>query len=242
MTHAKIHGLTLAVLAASSLVAGSAMAQESSLSFNAGAVTEYRYRGISQSNLKPALQAGVDYADKSGFYLGAWASSIKWLPKSNMELDLYGGYKGELAPGLGYDLGVLRYQYIDSAFANTTEVYGAVTYGVVTAKYSHATTNLFGFGVDVNKSSKGSGYLDLSATLDLGNGLSLVPHVGRQTVKNIAGASYTDYALALNKDFGQGVSGSLSYISTDAERATYTGMQGRYLGGGRLVAGLKYTF
>lgn len=237
MTHAKIHGLTLAALAASTLMAGSALAQASSLSFNAGAVTDYRYRGVSQSNLKPALQGGVDYAHKSGFYIGAWASGIKWLPKSNMELDVYGGYKGELQPGLAYDVGVLRYQYIDSAFANTTEAYGALTYGMFTAKYSHATTNLFG-----TDNSKGSGYLDLSATIDLGNGLSLVPHVGRQLVKNNGAASYTDYALTLNKDLGQGLSASLAYIDLNKElKASFT-QPDKDMGKARLVAGVKYSF
>lgn len=237
MTSTHIHSIAFAALAASTLVAGSAMAQETTLSYNAGAVTEYRYRGISQSNLKPALQGGVDFAHKSGFYLGAWASGIKWLPKSNMELDLYGGYKGELQPGLGYDVGVLRYQYIDSAFANTTEVYGAVTYGVFTAKYSQSTTNLFG-----TDNSKGSGYLDVSATFDLGNGLSLVPHVGRQTVKNNSAVSYTDYALTLNKDLGNGLSASLAYIDTDKVlKASFTEPD-KDMGKARLVAGIKYTF
>lgn len=228
--------LAFSALALSAL-STTAMAAEDSLSFNAGAVTEYRYRGVSQSNLKPALQGGVDFAHKSGFYLGAWASGIKWLPKSNMELDLYGGYKGEIQPGLGYDLGVLRYQYIDSAFANTTEVYGALTYSVFTAKYSHSTTNLFG-----TDNSKGSGYLDLSATIDLGNGLSLVPHVGRQTVKHNGAASYTDYALSLNKDMGNGLSASLSYIDINKElKASFTEPD-KDMGKARLVAGIKYTF
>ena len=48
------------------------------LSFNVGAVTDYRYRGISQSRLDPALQGGADFAHKSGFYVGTWASTIKW--------------------------------------------------------------------------------------------------------------------------------------------------------------------
>ncbi|MBV8034499.1 MAG: hypothetical protein JOY88_05450, partial [Pelomonas sp.] len=47
------------------------------LSFNVGVVSEYRYRGISQTRLKPALQGGIDYADPSGFYIGSWASTIK---------------------------------------------------------------------------------------------------------------------------------------------------------------------
>ena len=63
-----------------------------------GVVTDYRYRGISQSRLKPALQGGVDFAHKSGFYLGTWASTIKWIKDAGgdapVELDLYGGYKG----------------------------------------------------------------------------------------------------------------------------------------------------
>ena len=78
--------VTPLMLAMSLAAAGSAFAQaaapaepESSLSFNAGAVNEYRYRGISQSRLQPALQGGADYADKSGFYVGAWGSSIKWV-------------------------------------------------------------------------------------------------------------------------------------------------------------------
>jgi uncharacterized protein (TIGR02001 family) len=71
--------LSILLAGASLLASSGAMAQaapESSLSYNAGVVTDYRYRGISQSRLKPAVQAGVDYADKSGFYVGAWLSLI----------------------------------------------------------------------------------------------------------------------------------------------------------------------
>src|SRR5438445_3066721 len=55
----------------------------SSLSYNVGVVTDYRYRGISQSARAPALQGGVDYADKSGWYVGTWASTIKWIKDSS---------------------------------------------------------------------------------------------------------------------------------------------------------------
>ena len=165
-------------LIASAIAALSGVAQaqsapaepESTLAFNAGAVSEYRYRGISQSRLQPALQGGVDYTDKSGFYVGAWASTIKWIKDAGgsapMELDLYGGYKGT-AGDVAYDVGFLRYEYSNNKLnpsANTNEIYGAVTYGLFTAKYSHATSNLFGFA-----NSKKSGYLDLSATVDLGD-------------------------------------------------------------------------
>ncbi len=221
------------------------------LSFNAGVVTDYRYRGISQSRLKPAAQGGLDFAHKSGFYLGAWASTIKWIedsggPDGKVELDLYGGYKGELAKGLAYDVGVLRYEYVGNtlsrstlasyANANTTEVYGALTAGVFTAKYSHSLTNLFG-----NINSKGSQYLDLSATFDLGDGWTLTPHVGRQLVNNSPTYHYTDYSLTVAKDLGKGLTASLMAVDTNAQVTPYT-WGGKYVGKSGVVAGIKYSF
>ncbi len=150
------------------------------LSFNAAVTSDYRYRGISQSRLNPAVSGGVDFAHKSGLYVGAWASSIKWIKdfggNAGMELDVYGGYKGAINDAVSYDVGVLGYIYPSNQLTpstNTTEIYGALTMGPVTAKYSHSTTNLFGLA-----GSKGSGYLDLSATFDLGGGWSVVPHLG----------------------------------------------------------------
>ena len=73
------------MLAMSLAVAGSALAQtapaapESTLSFNVGAVSEYRYRGYSQTRFEPAVQGGADYADKSGAYIGIWGSNIEWI-------------------------------------------------------------------------------------------------------------------------------------------------------------------
>lgn len=227
--------LALSALAASAFASGSALA-ENTLSYNIGAVSDYRYRGLSQTNLKPTAQAGLDFAHGSGLYVGAWASGIKWLADSSVELDIYGGYKGEITKGLGYDLGVLRYQYPGTSVANTTELYGAMTYGMFTAKYSQSTTNLFG-----TTNSKGSSYLDLSATIDLGNGLSLVPHVGRQMVKNNSDFSYNDYALSLTKDFGKGLSGTVSYVDV-SKNLVSSFTSSKNMGPARLVAGVKYTF
>ena len=244
--------LLLSTLAFSGAALAQAKAPEPdyTLSFNAGVVSDYRYRGISQSRLKPAAQGGVDFAHKSGFYLGAWGSTIKWIKDAgakdgSFELDLYGGYKGELAKGLAYDVGVLRYEYVGNklgavsgfADANTTEVYGALTYGIFTAKYSHSVTNLFG-----NVNSKNSTYIDLSANIDLGSGLTLTPHIGRQEVKNTAVASYTDYSLTLAKDFGGGVSGTVAVIGTDAEKSFYYTPAGKFTGKTAAVVGLKYSF
>jgi uncharacterized protein (TIGR02001 family) len=241
------HSLALTALVASAFSTGSVIAADT-LAFNASVVTDYRYRGISQSRLKPAVQAGVDYTMGSGFYVGAWGSSIKWIEDlgatdGSVELDIYGGYKATVGD-VTYDVGVLRYEYLGNKLgkvsgavnANTTELYGALTYGVFTAKYSNALTNTFG-----NANSKNSTYLDLSATFDLGNGLTLTPHAGRQVIKNGSPYSYTDYSLSLGKDLGKGLSASLMAVSTNAKKTSYTAMN-KYLGKDALVAGIKYTF
>ena len=96
--------LAVAAAAVSAVATPSpSQAADSPVAFNAGAVTDYRYRGISQTRLKPALQGGLDFT-AGGFYLGAWASTIKWVKDgggdANVEIDLYGGYKGEIAKDL----------------------------------------------------------------------------------------------------------------------------------------------
>jgi uncharacterized protein (TIGR02001 family) len=195
------------------------------MTFNAGAVTDYRYRGISQTRLKPALQAGADFAHKSGFYIGAWGSGIRWIKDAggdgSVEFDLYGGYKRTFG-AVAVDVGLLRYLYPHSALPvnpDTTEAYVAATWGPATLKYSHSTTNLFGFA-----NSKGSGYLDLGATFDLGAwGLSVTPHIGHQGVRRNSDFSYTDYSITLTKDFGKGLTASLAAVGTDSDR--YRGPQ-----------------
>ena len=235
--------IALALGSVSGLAQAQAAAPESSLSFNVGAVSDYRYRGISQSRLKPAVQGGFDYADKSGFYVGAWASGIKWIKDvggdASVEVDLYGGYKGTLGD-VSYDVGYLRYVYPSNKLAvsaDTSEVYGAVTMGPATLKYSHAVSNLFGF-----TDSKNSYYLDLSGTFDMGNGFSLVPHVGYQSVKNNGAFSYTDYSLTLGKDLGNGLSATAALVGTDADKAAYYTPAGKFTGKTGVVVGLKYAF
>jgi uncharacterized protein (TIGR02001 family) len=220
----------------------------SPLSFNVGLTSDYRYRGISQSRLKPAIQGGIDYALPAGFYIGAWASSIKWIKdaggNANAEIDLYGGYKGEITKDLTYDVGVLTYQYPSNELptsANTTEIYGALTYGPATLKYSHSVSNLFGFA-----DSKNSGYLDLSATFDVGSGVQLIPHLGYQRVAHNSDFSYTDYSLTVGKDFA-GFFVSAAVVGADTKsiggiKAYASPANGKDLGKAGLVVAVKKTF
>lgn len=234
----RISLVAAAVAVAASTLATPALASNS-LAFNVGAVTDYRYRGISQSRLKPALQGGLDYTAGS-FYVGAWGSTIQWIKdgggKADVEIDLYGGYKFELAKGTVLDLGVLTYQYPSNGLkpsANTTEVYGALTFGPVTAKYSQSTSNLFGFA-----GSKGSGYLDITGTFEVA-GITVTPHIGRQTVKKNSAYTYTDYSITLSKEMA-GVVWSAALIDTNTK--AYTGPGGKDLGKASVVLGAKYNF
>ena len=252
-------------LAALALTAGSAaMAQ---VSYNIGAVSDYRFRGIEQTSGQPSVQGGVDYAHSSGAYVGVWAASgIKWIKefngasKGDYEVDLYAGYKFDVK-GVGLDVGVITYQYPGNdsgeagtpgaglfSKADTTEVYIGATYGVATLKYSQSQGDFLG-----NLNSNGSRYWDLSATFDLGSGFTLVPHVGRQTIPNQSfgtkigdAADYTDYALTLTKDFGKGLTASVAAVGTDTKenefyQATQNGAN-RWLGKGGVLVGVKYTF
>ena len=94
----KLGSLLFIALAASSVVAQTkAPEPDYTLAYNIGVTTDYRFRGISQSRLDPAIQGGADFTHKSGLYLGFWASSIKWITdqpggNADAELDFYGGY------------------------------------------------------------------------------------------------------------------------------------------------------
>ena len=211
------------------------------LSFNLGVASDYRYRGISQTRLKPALQFGADYASPSGFYIGTWGSTIKWIKDgggdSNVEIDVYGGYKTEVTAGVTLDVGVLTYNYPSNKLnpsANTQELYAALTYGPVTAKYSHSVSNLFGFA-----DSKQSGYFEIAGTFDLGEGFTLTPHVGHQKVKNLSAASYTDYSVTINKDYA-GLTFGLTLVDTNTD--AYVGANGKDLGKSGVVLSVKKTF
>ena len=83
-----------------------------SVSGNVAVVSDYRFRGVSLSGGDFALQGGIDAAHDSGFYVGTWGSSIAGgTPYGELELDVYGGWTGEVASGVTVDVGLLYYLY-----------------------------------------------------------------------------------------------------------------------------------
>lgn len=235
---------------------GQPAADPLTITANVGLFSDYRFRGISQTGKKPAVQGGFDLTHQSGLYVGTWASNISWLSDSNpqisapLEWDLYGGYRGEIIKGLSFDVGALQYYYPGSYPASvvrphTFELYGQLGYGPFTLKYSHALTNLFG---DVNpttgQNTHNSGYLDLTGNFDLGYwGLTATAHIGRQFVRHWSQASYTDWKVGLSKDLGKGFSASIAYIDTNADKSIYQAANtGKELGKATVVVGVSRTF
>jgi len=221
------------------------MKPDNEVSFNTALTSDYRYRGISQTRLQAALQGGADYVhNSSGLYAGAWFSSIKWTKDAggggNLEADLYAGRRGEINKDISYDIGVLTYVYPSNGLAtdaNTTEIYGQLTYGPAYVKYSHAVTNLFGIA-----DSKNSGYLDLGANIDVATGLTLNIHAGRQQVKNNSASSYTDWKIGITKDFGV-LTGAVAVVGTNASETSYASpANGKFLGKTALVVSISKTF
>ncbi|KHK53617.1 signal peptide protein [Ralstonia sp. A12] len=226
------------------------------LTANLTLASQYRYRGIMQTNNKPAIQGGFDYAIPGGgvlpegFYIGNWNSSISWLSDSNssvsapIEMDFYGGYKTEIVKDVPIDVGVLQYYYPGSypdgfTRPHTTEGYAQIGYGPVTFKYSHAFSNLFG-----TPDSHHSQYFDLSGNFDTGFwGLTLNLHAGYQQVPHQAvRASYADWKVGVTKDFGSGWTASLAYIDTNASKAFYTNTRGNYMGKATALLSVTKTF
>jgi uncharacterized protein (TIGR02001 family) len=218
--HKSLIALAVAASFALPSLANAQSTSPHSLSGNMSLVSDYRFRGLSQTFEEPALQGGFDYSHSSGLYLGNWNSSISdtFFAGAPLEMDFYGGYKFPAGP-VGLDVGVLYYYYPGSDLDGTidnTELYVGASWKWLSAKYSHNVSDFFNA-----PDTKNSYYLDLAATFDLGNGWGMVGHVGRQKVKNISAADYTDYKIGVTKDLGGWLLGA-ALVDTNADEAAYT--------------------
>ena len=250
-----LNAVVLGALALPTFAMAADAVAEHTVTSNVALVSNYLYRGISQTGAGAAIQGGFDYAHVSGLYAGAWGSSISWLgdagvaTTAGLELDTYAGYKGAVSD-VSYDVGFLRYNYpgtyaVGAVKADTDEIYGAATYSIVTAKVSYALGDLFGLA-----KAKGSTYFELNAAYPFADtGITAGAHYGVQTVKGVnadlakaAGSdpTYTDYKLSVAKDFS-GYALGLAYSSTNAS-PFYTSLQGKKLGKGTAVLSLSRSF
>jgi uncharacterized protein (TIGR02001 family) len=201
----------LGALAAPSFVfaADAAPAPDLTVAYNVGLYSQYIFRGLTQTDRKPALQGGVDLTHSSGFYLGMWGSNISWLRDDyggspvydkggNLEIDIYGGYRYNFGDtGLGIDVGALQYWYpgskghipsdtsISNPEANTTEIYAAANYKWLQFKISDVVSKAaWGFGKygDGNgEKGRNTYYAEINANVPIGE------FIGGEAMKGVTG-------------------------------------------------------
>ena len=217
MTHASLKTLAVALVAA--IAAAVPVLASAQLSGNLALTTNNKFRGQDQDThkstaVKPAIQGGFDYAfGESGWYVGNWNSSVNWLPSNSIEMDFYGGYKFK-AGAFDMDLGGLLYAYPGNASGNTTELYGAATWGPLTAKYSHTVSQDY-FGWAGAKGGSGlrgrnTGYLSFAVAQEVAPNTTLKASVGftrfASDIKDTGVPNYMDFSVGGAYDFGGGLS------------------------------------
>jgi uncharacterized protein (TIGR02001 family) len=230
---------------------------------NAGLFSDYRFRGFTQTDYKPAFQGGFDFAHKSGFYLGNWNSNVEQLlyNGASLEMDFYGGYKTTFGD-FGLDVGLIYYYYpgthkvTPGLDAENFEAYIGGSWGPVSLKYFYSFTDFFGLHSDAfapgtvppGVDTKGSQYLDLTATFPLDGGWSVVGHVGWQKVENgtqlgLIDDNYFDYKLGVNYDIaGSGWIAGLAVVGTNESRFFTVGDLSEGAGRTRAVVSISKTF
>ncbi|MEH3108133.1 MAG: TorF family putative porin [Sphingomonas fennica] len=214
------------------------------VSGSAAIASDYRFRGVSQSDTKMAVQGGITVAHASGLYAGTWASSLSgWgtFGGANMELDLIGGYKVALARGATLDVGLTWYLYPGGAdetdfaepYVKLTGTAGpaTLTAGAAYAPKQQAIGKWYGTGADAARGVyTRPGARDDNLYL-WGDGAMAVPetpitakaHVGHSWGQNGLGPNatavsptgdYWDWSLGADVTFAP-LTLNVSYVDTD---------------------------
>jgi uncharacterized protein (TIGR02001 family) len=164
--------------------------------------SDYDFRGITQTAQDPAVQASLDYAHDSGWYVGAWASNVDFGDSVdvNYELDVYTGFTKTLENGLGYDVGLVYYTYPDESDFNYFEAYGSLSYGMFKGKLWYSPD----FGGDATSGNTPAYYVEGNVTVPLPNNFSVLGHVGYSAGDywDDADSEYFDYSVGVGYTAG----------------------------------------
>jgi uncharacterized protein (TIGR02001 family) len=212
---------------------------------NAELVSDYVFRGLTQSWGDAALQGGGDLSTKSGFAAGFWGSTISKniYPGALMELDLYGDYGASFNDDWSWTVGLHSYLYprgnLDQATPplasrgfNTLEANAALTWKWLTVTYNRSLTDYFGIDTEegYTGNSKGTVYLQLDAGVPVADGWTLGLHAAHTHIPtqlaaplttSAADPSYADYGASLKWQFAGHWSGTLGF--TRATNAAFYG-------------------
>lgn len=234
-----IHPCTAAALV---LMGCAGNAAAGNLTGNAEAVSDYVFRGLTQTWGGPAIQGGADYAAPDGLAAGFWVSNVSRnsYPGGGAEVDLYGSYGRAFSRDWSWRVGLHGYVYpgadLDHAKPplpprgfDTLEANVAVSWRWLTLTYNRALTDYFGADVaqGYRGDSLGTGYLQLDAALPLRGAWSLALHAGHTfytttlavPLENGArNPSYSDFGATLKYPFTShwSLSGGVTYATNAA--------------------------
>jgi uncharacterized protein (TIGR02001 family) len=207
------------------------------LSSNVFLVSDYFFRGITQTWDKPAIQGGADFT-YGGLYLGTWASNVSGnqYAGGSLEWDLYGGYNFKLSDDFSLGGGLLYYLYPGANYSkaaaggpdqqyNTLELNGSVAWKWLSGKLSYSLTDYFGANTKTGfqGDTKGTLYPELNANFPLTGQLTLVGHVGytkygeKLAAANASGKddpSYYDWKLGVSYVWKDGWTFGAYYVDT----------------------------
>ncbi|WP_445360707.1 TorF family putative porin [Microbulbifer sp. EKSA005] len=185
-----------------------------SVSANVGLVSDYRFRGISQTDGSPAVQGGVDVDFGNGIYIGTWASQVDFdygSDETDYEQDFYGGYSGDINDSVSFDVGYIYYAYHGgNADEDYQEIYGSLSFSDLTLGFAYSNDYWADTGEFYYPYAEYSFALPSDFSLDLHLGLNLFEEEGFLDESD----SYIDYSVSLSKEFG-GLSLSASFVGTD---------------------------
>jgi len=244
-------GLLLAASATPAL-AQEATAPPPAFTVSGGAtvVSDYRFRGISQTDLKAAVQGTFTVTHSSGFYASVWGSSIDdyVASGSDQEIDLIAGYSHTFAGGIKLDGGVLYYYYPGAGHVPTDFV---EPYIDVSATYGPVTTKLTAnYAPKQQALSVGNGKEDnLYIAADLSAAIPKTPfgvtaHLGHTFGPSYIaiGKNYSDWGLGATYTWNH-VTAGISYVDTNRNSYIIDGLgHARNITKGGVVASLGVAF
>lgn len=218
-----------ALLVISSVAAGlssTAMAEKPVVEGNVAFVSDYLFRGVSQTDNGPAIQGGLDLTTGSGFYLGAWGSNIEF-GEGSMELDIYGGWSGQITDHLSADAGVIHYEYpqgdTETDELSYQELYASISYSGLGLGI-HWSPDYFGTDVDQYQYYYLSYDLDLPMSWSAGASLGINQFENAEEMSRFLGIAgdegdnYQDWKAYASYAFTPEMAVTLAYIDTDIPR------------------------
>ena len=206
----KIAKLTLAAAFVLSALPFSAFAQEeeSPLSWSVAAVSDYVWRGVSQTDEEPTAQAGLTWGHDSGFYAGTWASGVDFgAGDPDLEVDAFVGYNVDFSDSVNFDVMLNRYMYPDAGGLNFNELIAKTTFAD-TYSLTVAYSDDFGGG------GEDAWYFAGGASWTLPQDYSLSAGVGFNKTEDALGDDYVDWNIGVSKSWGM-FTGALAYVGTD---------------------------